>query len=318
MNAQTQSISIVISSYNEEAGILNFWKKLQSILGNIPDTNFEVIWVNDGSSDKTQNRIKRIKSENSTVNIKNVSIEFSKNFGHEAAMIAGIDTATGDAVLCMDSDLQHPPEKIPEMINVFNSGADIVLMERNRRADNCLLKNFLSSLFYKVINLLSAYKFHENSTDFFLISKRIIKIMKLNFRERNRFLRGFIQSIGFKKNIIKFDAPARIYGKSSYSYMCLFKLAFNAIFSFSNIPLRLSILVSIIFTFFTLVLGIYSLYMYFFGDKPPSGYTTIIIFLSASFSVLFVLVTILSLYFEKSIEETRQRPIYIIKEKSNE
>jgi dolichol-phosphate mannosyltransferase len=313
MKEFSNTISIVLSVFNEEEGLTSFWSVLSNALSKLPDIRFEVIWVNDGSTDKTQAIIDQIVLIDGTTNIDHISIEFSKNYGHEAAMIAGIDNSNGEAIICMDSDSQHPPEKISEMINAFNVGAEIILMERDTREDNSILKNMLSSIFYKIINYLSVYKFQNNSSDFFLISKQVAEILKSSFRERNRFLRGFIQSIGFNKEVIKYKAPAREYGTSHYSYAKLVKLSFNAIFSFSNKPLRLSILASIIFIVFTLSLGIYSMIMFLFGDETPSGYTTIVIFLSLSFSILFVLITILSLYFEKTIEETRQRPIYIIK-----
>ena len=201
------------------------------------------------------------------------------------------------------------------MVQEYQAGADIVLMERSSREDNGPIKRLFSKWFYKVINALSTFKFHPNSTDFFLLSRPVADILKENFRERNRFIRGFIQNLGFDKRILEFEAPAREHGESSYSYYALIKLAFNAIFSFSNKPLRLIILVAVLFVLFTILVGGYSLYMYISGDSPPSGYTTIILFLSASFSILFVLLTIFFLYFEKSIQETRQRPIYLIKKK---
>ncbi len=315
MNEKKQTISIVISLYNEEEGIRHFWKVLQNALVDIPHIDFELIWVNDGSLDKTQSLIDEIQSSNRSTNIRNISIEFSRNYGHEAAMIAGIDSAKSDAIICMDSDLQHPPEKIPDMIKAFESGTDIVLTNRLSRNDNGFFKKLLTSLFYKVINLLSENPLHENATDFFLISKQISEILQSDYRERNRFIRGFIQTIGFNKTMLEFEAPDRAFGRSNYTYKHLFKLALNAIFSFSNKPLRLSILASAVSILFTLTLGGYSLFMYLFGDSPPSGYTTIIIFLSLSFTVLFVLITILSIYFEKTISEARQRPIYIIKRK---
>ncbi|MCF8298343.1 MAG: glycosyltransferase family 2 protein [Saprospiraceae bacterium] len=313
-------VSVIISLFNEEQGVLTFWSNMEKVLKNTADTDFEVIWVNDGSSDNTQLFIEGIKSSavNSANNIKHILIEFSKNFGHEAAMIAGIDNASGEAIICLDSDGQHPPEKIPEMINAFKDGYEIVLMERLKRADNSFFKRLMSSFFYKIINSLSTIKFQDNSTDFFLISKQIARIFKSNFRDQNRFIRGFIQSIGFPVKLLSFEAPARLYGKSNYSYLALTKLAINAIFSFSNKPLRLSIIISILFIGFTFIFSLFSLYMYLFGNTPPSGYTTIILFLSFSFSLLFLTLTILSLYFEKTIQEMRKRPIYIIKKKSCE
>ncbi|MGY3794978.1 glycosyltransferase [uncultured Aquimarina sp.] len=311
-----QSISIVISLFNEEKGIVHFWNSLKEVLNNMSEKiNFELLWVNDGSTDNTQKLIDNIRRDNSSDNIKSISIEFSKNFGHESAMIAGVDNASGDAIICIDSDGQHPPKEIPKMIEIFNQGSDIVLMQRLEREDNSFIKKKLSIFFYKIINFLSVIKFEKNSTDFFLISKRVGDILTSNFRDQNRFIRGFIQSLGFNKSKISFKAPARLYGESNYSYLSLLKLAFNAIFSFSNKPLRISVFLSVFFIIFTLVMVGYTLYTYLYGEEAPSGYNTIIIFMSASFSILFVTLSILSLYFEKLIQEIRKRPIYIIKDK---
>jgi len=310
-------ISVVISIYNEAEGLLSFWQSLQKVLKEEKQYNFELLWVNDGSTDESQSIIHKIVQDSVEENITNISIEFSRNFGHESAMLAGVDNASGAAIICMDSDEQHPPEEIPKMIVAFSEGADIVLMRRSQRKDNSWVKKMFSKLFYKIINFLSYIKFEENSTDFFLISKEVAKILQFNFRYQSRFIRGFIQSIGFSKTTLSFDAPARMYGESNYSYWSLFKLAFNAIFSFSNKPLRISIGLSAMFILLTIILGGYSLYMYQYANEVPTGYTTIIIFLSASFSTMFIALSVLSLYFEKLIREVRRKPLYIIKKKEN-
>ncbi|MFM7766405.1 MAG: glycosyltransferase family 2 protein, partial [Bacteroidota bacterium] len=235
------SISLVISLYNEEAGAYQFWSDLRIALSDLNRYNFEVIWVNDGSTDGTQVVINRILSENVPANVKHQPIEFSRNFGHEAAIIAGIDHANGDAVLCMDSDGQHPPLQIQHMIRAFEEGNDIVLMERVSRDDNGFIKNMMSSAFYRCINMLSAIRFENNATDFFLISSEVASVLRSNYRERNRFIRGFIQSVGFKSTKLPFEAPARQFGSSNYSLLKLVKLAVNAIFTFSSVPLRISI-----------------------------------------------------------------------------
>jgi len=307
------SVSLVISLYNEEAGALAFWTELQDVLCSLTEYAFEVVWVNDGSTDGTQKVIDQIVAAPVPTHLHHLPIVFSRNFGHEAAILAGIDQAKGDAIICLDSDGQHPPVLIPAMLKAFVGGHDIVLMERIRRDDNGILKNLFSSMFYRIINMLSAIRFEHNATDFFLISSEVAGVLRENYRERNRFIRGFIQSIGFNSTTLSFEAPARKFGSSNYSFFKLLKLAINAIFTFSSVPLRISILFSSIFILFTGLLGSYSVYMYFFGATPPSGYTTIILFLSFSFSLLFFTLAILSAYFEKLIQETRNRPLYIIK-----
>jgi polyisoprenyl-phosphate glycosyltransferase len=306
-------ISVVISLYNEADGVLNFWSDLREELTTLTEFCFEVIWVNDGSKDKTQVFIDEkiiVIIEN---NITHCSIEFSKNFGHEAAMIAGIDNAKGEAIICMDADGQHPPAEIAKMIAAFYAGNNSVLMERIYREDEGLFKKWLSSTFYVIINKLSSIEIRNNATDFFLISRQVADILKFNYREKNRLIRGYIQSLGFTLKVLPFKAPCRLSGESRYSYTKLVKLALDSVFAFSNKPLRISIVFSVLFILLTVLFGGYSLGMYLFGDTPPSGYTSIILLLTFSFSLLFLTITILSLYFEKVIQELRQRPLYLIK-----
>ncbi|MCB9197656.1 MAG: glycosyltransferase family 2 protein [Flavobacteriales bacterium] len=310
-----QKISIIVSSFNEEKGLLDFGRSLIEQLKLLAAIDFEVIWVNDGSSDQTGLKISEIGRQYSATNISHTRIDFSKNFGHEAAMIAGIDNANGDAIICMDADGQHPADQIPKMVDLFNEGKDYVLMYRTQREDNGLIKRTLSSLFYKMINWLSEIPFQKNSSDFFLISKDIADILRTSYREKNRFIRGFIQSLGFTSGTIEFSSPKRTAGESKYSYKKLFKLAISAIFTFSFKPLRLSTYFAFLFIILTVCLSIYSVYQYIYGNTPPSGYTTIVLFISFSFTLLFSILSVQLLYFEKLIEEIRQSQLYIIKSK---
>jgi len=308
------TVGIVVSVYNEEDVIEIFFNKLIDILLKEKVYNFEIIFVDDGSIDKSKNIINRLIENNVFNTIKYKIIGFSTNFGHEAAMIAGLDYSTADIIVCMDADLQHPPQYIPQIIKKIEEGFDIVNMVRTKRADNGILKNLLSGSFYKIMNRVSDYKFDKNSSDFFAITNRIVEILRTNYRERNRFLRGFIQIIGFNKTTIDFEAPKREAGESKYSYRRLLSLASIALLSFSKKPLYFALTVSIFFVFFTFIISVYSIYMFFWGDMPPTGYTTLIIFMSIGFSLLFVLIAILSLYIGKSIDEIKERPIYLVKD----
>lgn len=312
INANKIYVSVVVSVFNEEKVIGEFWKILKNELVHLPHVTATIIWVNDGSRDQSRAIIENIIKER-IENINFVSIEFSKNYGHEAAMIAGIDHSNTDAIICMDADLQHPPSVIKDMIHAYLDGNEIVTMVRSKRYDNGFFMNFYSRIFYKIINSISNLKILENASDFFLISKNIAEILKLNYRERNRFLRGYIQNIGFTSKLIQYEAKARFAGSSSYSIRKLLRLAGVAVFSFSNRPLHFSLIVSIIFSIFTVSILLFSVIVYFFGQKPPGGYTTLIVFQSICFTILFILIGILSVYFGKIIEEIRERPIYIAK-----
>lgn len=297
-------ISIVVAVFNEEKALPLFLDELLRTIGNM---SIEILLVNDGSSDDSLAIAEKYAEVNTAIKI----ISFSRNFGHEAAMIAGIDYATGDAIICMDSDLQHPPALIQKMHAQFLLGYEIVNMVRIDREDASWWKKISSSFFYFFLNKITPIQFEPNASDFFLISKRVGNILKTDYREKARFLRGFIQSVGFKKTTIDFIAPERIAGNSKYSFFKLVSFSISAIVSFSKIPLRLGIIIGFVFAFFSLIVGIYSLIMKFF-DNPVSGYTTIVVLISFMFSVLFIVVGFIGEYLGFVFDEIKNRPIYIV------
>ncbi|MBN3034319.1 MAG: glycosyltransferase family 2 protein [Bacteroidales bacterium] len=305
-------ISIVLPCYNEADSLPSFRESLIYVLKGMSGIDWELIWVDDGSTDETSRLIGEMIDRETGSRIQSVFIRLSRNFGHEAAMIAGIDAANGEAVVCMDTDGQHPPGMIPEIISAWRKGFQVVTMKRSARHDQWG-QNRMSGLFYTFLNQLSDFRFDKNASDFFLISAPVITILKNHFRERNRFLRGYIQVIGFDRVTLSFDAPPRLAGKSKYNYRKLLRLAGVAVFSFSNRPLKFALYTSVIFALFTMAVGIYSLLEFLFGETPPSGYTTLIIFLSICFTMVFLLIGVLSVYFGKGLDEIRQRPLYIVR-----
>ena len=306
-------VSLIVSVFNEEDVLPLFWNEVQQVAASMQGTLLEVIWVNDGSTDESEAFIQSIvETTDQHGQISHQSIEFSRNFGHEAAMIAGIDHATGDVMVCLDSDLQHPPSCVPDMIQAFQDGNDIVTMIRESRADKRGTQR-ASAWFYRFLNGLSDFTFEQNASDFFLISARVANILRTNFRERNRFLRGYVQTLGFDKTALSYHAASRAAGESKYRWSGLFNLATIAIFSFSRKPLYLAMAVSLLFFVATLGIAGYSLWIYFFGETPPEGYTTIVVFLSLSFTLLFFVLGVLSMCIGRGIEEIQERPIYLIK-----
>jgi dolichol-phosphate mannosyltransferase len=302
-------ISIIVSVYNEEEAINLFWSELKNVLTSATFENFhfEVLMVNDGSGDRSEQLIDAIAAAEPMVK----GIHFSKNFGHEAAMLAGIENATGAAIICMDADLQHPPESLKEMIAAFQDGYQVVTMTCIKREDAGIIKRLSSNLFYKIFNKISGGQFEPNASDFFLISKRIALILKHDFSERTRFLRGIIQTIGFRKINITFVAPKRAAGTSKYSIRRLFFFSLTAIATFSHVPLRLGLGIGLIFGLFSLLIGIYSIIEKFLGE-PFSGYTTIITLLSFGFSLIFIVLGIIGEYIGFIFSEAKKRPHYII------
>ena len=306
MNHEKKTLSIIVSVYNEEDGLLTFIDVLDKETSAIDK---EIIFVNDGSVDDSLEVLKKIKVQYNNIRI----INFSRNFGHEAAMLAGIDEAKGEYMVCLDADLQHPPKKIHEMLSKAQEGLDIVTAKRTSRDDGGFVKKILSKLFYKFLNKISPIEFEQNASDFFLISKRVQRILKKEYRERTRFLRGFIQSVGFKKGYVEYAAEKRFAGESNYNLFVLMKLSINAIVAFSKQPLYLGIYLGGIFGIFSILVSIYSIVMKVIGNTPP-GYTTLVVIISLLFSIQFLIIGIIGIYIGFLFEEQKKRPIYIVDE----
>lgn len=222
-------------------------------------------------------------------------------------MIAGIDHAAGEMIICMDSDLQHPPDMIPDIYSRFAKGdVDVINMIRKDRKTKVS-----SGLFYKMLNLISPYHLESNASDFFALSGRIATILREDYRERVRFLRGFIQIIGFKRATLEFTAPERKEGKSKYSFRKLFSLSVTAIATLSKLPLKIGIYLGLISGLFSIILAIYSIIMKII-EQPVSGYTTIIVFLGIMFSIQFIILGIIGEYIGFLFDEQKKRPIYIV------
>ncbi len=306
-----KKISIVVSVYNEEQALGKFFEHTIQILDEIKSNrewDYEIIFVNDGSNDDSLDALKTFAKMNSRVKV----INFAANRGHEAAMIAGIDYATGDGIVCMDADLQHPPESIPDIIEKFNQGFDVISMVRTARADAGLIKRFTSWAFYRVMNALSGKtKFENNSSDFFGISRRVALVLRKDYRERVRFLRGYVQSVGFKKTTLEFEACARVAGESNYNIKSLIKLSLNAICNFSDVPLKIGIYAGIGSLIAAFILMVYSVVQYFLGTAP-NGYSTIIVVLCVMFGVLFMILGFISEYLAIIFAEVKGRPIYVV------
>lgn len=307
----SKKISIIVSVYNEEEVLFEFYRETIKVLLLI-DNPYEIIFVNDGSTDGSRSTLFKLSRDDENVKV----IHFSRNFGHEAAMIAGIDYATGDYIVCMDSDLQHPPTLLPEIIRKFDSGFDIINMVRTENKSAGILKNITSAGFYKVINKVSDMKLVSNASDFFGISKRVADILRNNYREKTRFLRGYVQNVGFNSTNIEYEARKRYAGESKYSIRKLFRFSMNTIMTFSNLPLKLGMYAGGMAAFLAIIMMIYTV-VSFLRVGTPSGYATIICLICFMFSVLFFIVGIIGEYLGLILAEQKDRPLYIVEEKIN-
>jgi len=306
-------LSIVVSAYNEEAGISEFYKVTREYGERLRDKgwDYEFVFVNDGSRDKTGDILMGL-AEADPVHTRYIG--FSRNFGHEAAMIAGLDYAKGDGMVFMDADLQHPPKYLLDIVDAFNDGYNVVSMVRTKNETAGIVKKITSGGFYWFINKLSDVYLEPNASDFFAITKVVQEVLKKNYREKVRFLRGYVQNVGFKKTTIEYEAAPRIAGSSHYSIKKLFTFAMNTIMCFSNIPLKLGIFAGFSSGFLGVILLIYTLCTH---DKAPSGYATIVVLLCFMFAVLFIVIGIIGEYIAVLFEELKDRPLYIIEDMHN-
>ena len=303
-----KKVSLIVSVYNEEKGLRDFYRVTKEVLSGIPGYEFQVLFVNDGSTDKSGEILSELRSvDPDTVKV----IEFSRNFGHEAAMCAGLDYADGDFLIFMDADLQHPPKCIPQILSAFENGAEVISMVRTENKDAGFIKNVTSGLFYGLINKLSTAHMEPGASDFFAMAKAPAEVLRHNFREKIRFLRGYVQNIGFNKVNISYEAAPRVAGESHYSIAKLWRLCINTIVCFSDVPLKAGIFAGLLSGLFGIILIIYTLAT---RQGAPSGYATIVIVLCFMFAVLFVLLGIIGQYIAVIYTELKDRPIYIIKD----
>ncbi|WP_186424200.1 glycosyltransferase family 2 protein [Lacrimispora celerecrescens] len=306
-----KTISVVVSCYNEELALHQFYQETASILNKL-NWDYELIFVNDGSQDGTMKILDGLSRKDKKVKV----ISFSRNFGHEAAMIAGLDYSSGDGVVCMDADLQHPPQYLPEIVRKLEEGYDVINMVRTKNESAGWFKNFASSAFYHLINVLSDVKFEPNASDFFVISRRAGDVLRDNYREKVRFLRGYVQNIGFNRTTIEYEAGVRVAGESKYSIKKLMVFSLNTIMCFSNLPLKLGIYAGCGAGILGIIMMIYTIWSWA-RVGTPNGYATTIVLICFMFSVLFLIVGIIGNYIAILFAELKDRPIYIVGETKN-
>ena len=306
-----KKLSVVVSCYNEELALRQFYAETSKVLKSL-SWDYELIFVNDGSQDGSIEILKELAAGGE----KGEGVDFSRNFGHEAAMIAGMDYSSGDGIVCMDADLQHPPECLPGIIAKLDEGYDVINMVRTKNESAGWFKNFAGAAFYRLINILSDVKFEPNASDFFAVSKKAAKVLKTNYREKVRFLRGYVQNIGFRRTTIEYEARNRVAGESKYSIKKLITFSMNTIMCFSNLPLKLGIYAGGFAGVLGIIMMIYTIWSWA-EVGTPSGYATTIVLICFMFAILFLIVGIIGNYIAILFAELKDRPIYIVGETKN-
>lgn len=306
-----KKISLIVPCYNEEQVINMFYEKTKEVLEQISENyTYEFIFIDDGSKDNTLNLLKNLRNEDEKVTI----ISFSRNFGKEAGIYAGLNNSTGDLVVIMDADLQHPPTIILEMIKGIEEGYDTVTTRRKNRKGEPVIKSAFSRLFYKIMNKIVDFELVQGAQDFRMMKREVADAI-LSLKEYNRFSKGIFSWVGFKVKYIEIENVERAAGNTKWSFKSLFKYALEGILSFSTIPLRISTLLGLIVSFIAIVaICIIIAQTIIFGKDVP-GYASIITTVLFMGGVQLTCLGIISEYISKMYLEIKDRPKYIIREK---
>ena len=307
-------ISVVIPMYYEEEVAHLCYDRVSTVLRSLSDKyEYEIIFVNDGSKDKTLKILKDIANNDKCVKV----ISFSRNFGHQAAVTAGIKYITGDAIVIMDADLQDPPELIPDMLKLWEEGNEVIYGKRKTRKGESAFKLLTAKMFYTFLNSMSEVEIPKNTGDFRLVDRKVIDVIN-SLPEHNKFLRGLFSWVGFEQKAFLYDRPERKLGTTKYPFKKMFKLASDGILSFSTKPMKIVGGLGVISILFSIAVLIYSLCSYFgqWNNLTP-GWTSIMVCITFFAGVQLLSLWVLSEYISRIYDESKGRPEYIIKEKIN-
>lgn len=306
-----KKINVILPVYNEAEGLTDFNKELFAILEKMQSKySFEVIYVIDKSNDNTYDIAKKFCKEYKCIRL----LYLSRRFGHQLSLVAGMDHCDGDAVIMMDCDMEHPPSLIPELIEKFEQGYDIVNTKRIYNKKVSVFKKVTSKIFYKFLNSITDVNVSEDSADFRLISKKVLKIFQNNIREQNQFLRGLFPWIGFKQTQITFTSDSRKKGSSKYNLRRLFNFAISGIISFSKTPLKVSIFFGLIISLLSVLYGLVSIVLFFITNQAPQGWTSLIAMISFLGGLQLTAIGLIGLYIGGIFDEVKNRPLYIVEE----
>lgn len=308
-----KKISIIIPAYNEEEALPALMERITKFVDDTKDYDFEFLFVNDGSKDRTIELIKEYREKDKRV----CYVDFARNFGKETAMKAGIDYATGDAVVFLDADLQDPPEIITEMIKYWEEGYDDVYAQRKSRKGETWMKKFTSKMYYKILQDLTNVPIQKDTGDFRLLDRRCVNALKV-MNESQRNSKSMFSWIGYKKKAIFYDRDPRVAGKTKWNYSKLINLAIDGITSFTTSPLRISTFIAIP-TF--LVLFVYFIYVIaksFIVHQPIQAFQATILLILFFSGIQIMLFGIVGEYLGRIFNETKNRPLYLVNEYNGE
>ena len=303
-------ISIIVPCFNEEEGIEKFYIETKKVIDQINNEyDYELLFIDDGSKDETLNKVKKIRQNDENIRI----ISFSRNFGKEAAMYAGLENFIGDYVVIMDADLQNDPRIILDMINGIKEGYDVVTTCRNRKGES-IVKSLFSRIFYGVMGKVGAIKIRQGSQDYRMMTRKVAESIVM-LKEYNRFSKGIFNWVGFNVKYLEVENRTRADGKSKWNFRKLFSYAIDGITSFTTAPLKISIVLGFIISFISIIMGVEIVLQTIISGKDVPGYASTITAVLFIGGIQLISTGILSEYISKMYLEVKNRPKYIIKEK---
>ncbi|MGP2526484.1 glycosyltransferase family 2 protein [Acidaminococcus sp. LBK-2] len=303
-----KKISFVVPVFNEEENIREFYRRLTQVMAPL-SYDYEILFIDDGSKDRTASLIRELAGKDPHVQ----GYVFARNFGHQLALTCGLDQSAGDAVISMDGDLQHPPEMIPELLEKWEKGYEIVQTVRKSTEDATWFKSITSRLYYKLINSMSEVRITPGGSDFRLMDRKAVDALN-RFRERARFIRGMVNNLGFRYTTLEFVAPPRFAGHSKFNLRKMLRFALDGITAFSRVPLRLALYVGCIAGLGSILLIGHVIYVKYIVQDAVPGWTTLA---AAEFflgGVELIGIGIVGEYVGRIFDEVKQRPLYIIRE----
>lgn len=308
-----KKISVIIPAYNEEESLPLLYERMGKLMDSMKEYEFEILFVNDGSKDKTIEIIKKMREKDNRI----CYVDFSRNFGKEIAMIAGLDYATGDCAIFMDADLQDPPELISELVKYWEEGYDDVYAKRRSRKGETWLKKFTSKMYYKVLQKSTKIEIQRDTGDFRLLDRRCVNALK-KLRESQRNTKSMFSWIGYKKKEVLYDRDPRVAGATKWNYMKLVDLAIDGITSLTTSPLRLSTFIAI--PTFAMLFGyfIYVIIKCFMIKEAIQAFQAIILLILFFSGIQILLFGIVGEYLGRIFNETKNRPLYLVNEYNGE
>lgn len=310
---EKKKVSLVIPMYYEEEVANECYEKVSNVLKGLDKYDYEIIFVNDGSKDKTLEILEEISKKDEKAKI----ISFSRNFGHQAAVTAGLREVTGDAIVIIDADLQDPPELIPQMLELWEQGNEVIYGKRKTRKGESAFKLLTAKMFYKTLNALSDVEIPKDTGDFRLVDRKVVDVIN-SLPEHNKFLRGLFSWVGFKQKAYEYERQERFAGKTKYPLKKMLKLASDGIISFSSKPIKLVGALGIISIIISIIILIYALISYIFQlNNLSAGWTSIMVAITFFAGVQLLSLWIISEYIGRIYDEAKGRPQYIIDKKIN-